>query len=110
MIWAWPFRLLVAVLATFRLAQLLALDDGPFDVFALLRNRLELDRDGDPRTGALWSTASALVHCPYCLGVWFAAALTLLLAWGAPWYEGVAFWLATAGGQAALESLTERPT
>jgi len=41
--------------------------------------------------------------------VWFAAALTLLLAWGAPWHEGVAFWLAVAGGQAALESLTERP-
>lgn len=108
MAWAWPFRLAVAILATYRLAQLFALDDGPFDVFASLRGALEHGRDGNLRMGALWSTASALIHCPYCLGVWFAAVMALSLAWSAPAPEWLAFWLATAGGQAALESLTER--
>jgi hypothetical protein len=63
----WP-RLALAVLAAWRVTHLLAAEDGPFDAVLKLRRRLG--------TG-VWGQ---LMDCPYCVSLWVAAPLALLLA------------------------------
>lgn len=59
------FRFVVAALATWRLTHLLVLEDGPFDL--LVRLRVVLGRAG------------RLLDCFFCLSVWIAAPLALVV-------------------------------
>ena len=63
----WP-RLALAVLAAWRLTHLLAAEDGPFGLVLKLRERLGHGPWGQ------------LMDCPYCVSLWVAAPLALLLA------------------------------
>ena len=63
----WP-RLVLAVLAAWRVTHLLAAEDGPFGLVLRLRQRL-----GNGAWGQL-------MDCPYCVSLWVAAPLALLLA------------------------------
>lgn len=63
----WP-RLVLAVLAAWRITHLLAAEDGPFGLVLRLRQRL-----GDGAWGQL-------MDCPYCVSLWVAAPLAPLLA------------------------------
>jgi hypothetical protein len=92
--WSPWFRFFVAVLATWRLARLVAREDGPFEIIVKLRIRAA---DG---------FAGQLMDCPYCLSVWFAAPFAFaladtLVAW-------IAAWLAISGGASLIENLLER--
>jgi len=92
--WSPWFRLTLAVLATWRLAHLIAHEDGPFDVIVWLRQRAG--------TGVL----GRLMDCSYCLSLWIAAPFAWLLAREPlPW--GMA-WLAISGGASLLERVAER--
>jgi hypothetical protein len=86
-------ELVLAILATYRVAQLITLDDGPFMICD--RVRRFLGRRPKLRE------AAELFHCPYCLGVWLAGMFALVMRPGQP----VLWWLAVAGGQAVLEEL-----
>jgi hypothetical protein len=90
--WSPRFRLTLSVLATWRVAHLIAHEDGPFDVIVRLRRRA-----GDGVLGKL-------MDCPYCLSLWIAAPLALLLAreLGA-WCVA---WLAISGGSSLLEKFS----
>lgn len=59
---------LISSLAVFRLAELIAYDSGPWDVFERFRNLLK------PHPNLF-----GLVSCVYCLGVHFSAWITLIL-------------------------------
>ena len=87
--WSLWFRLAIAVLATWRLAHLVAREDGPFDVVVRIRRRA-----GDGVLGRL-------MDCPYCLSLWIAAPFAFTLATTAPAW--VAAWLAVSGGASLLE-------
>ena len=94
------FKFGVAVLACYRLAQLVVLDEGPYKVFE--RFRAELGRraaGGD----AFWENMAELLHCPFCMGVWFALPLAVWV--GGTLIEVVVIWLAIAGGQAVLQGV-----
>ena len=93
----------LVILATYRAAQLIAVDDGPFEVF----QRLRVWAGVRAHKNAAWKTFADLVYCPYCVGVWLAALLSMYLR-PRNFIEWLVYWLATAGGQAALESLTTR--
>lgn len=67
----WP-RLALAVLAAWRLTHLLAAEDGPFNLVLKLRRRLGSNAWG------------RLMDCPYCVSLWVAAPLALLLAGDVP--------------------------
>jgi hypothetical protein len=54
-------------LATFRLTRLVCYDI----IFAFLRDFLTTYEKG-----SFFGTLGALVHCPWCAGLWFAAAVT----------------------------------
>ena len=90
--WSPWFRFTIAVCATWRLAHLIAREDGPADVIVKLRGRA-----GD-------GAAGRLMDCPYCLSLWIAMPFALLLADGIPAW--LAAWLAVSGGASLCEKFT----
>lgn len=81
-------------LATWRVAHLVAAEDGPFDVVVKLRARA-----GDGAIGHL-------MDCFYCLSLWPAALLAPLVGDG--WIEFGIVWLAASGAACLLEQATTR--
>lgn len=88
------FRFLLGVLCVWRLTHLLAVEDGPFDVFRRLRRAA-----GD----GFWG---ALTGCFYCLSLWSAAPV----AWAVTdsWRMAGLAWLALSAGAILLERATAR--
>jgi hypothetical protein len=80
---------LLSTLATWRLAHLVAREDGPFDVVVRLRVKA-----GDGVVGRL-------MDCPYCLSLWLAAPWAFWVGHAA--IERLAAWLAISGGACLLE-------
>ena len=89
------FRFLLAALATWRLAFLLAREDGPWRIFGRLRNRL------DP--GLL----SQLFGCVKCVGMWVSIPFVFFVR--GDWVELVIIWLALAGVTALIDEWTRPP-
>jgi uncharacterized protein DUF1360 len=93
--WPVPFQFVVAVLGTWRVAHLVAREDGPFDVIVRLRTRA-----GD-------STLGRLMDCPHCVGLWIAMPFAW---WLAPTsWTWLAAWLGISGGASLAQRLVERP-
>jgi hypothetical protein len=88
-------RLVLAVLATWRVTHLLANEDGPADLVVRFRSRLGQ------------SLAGRLMDCFKCLSLWIAAPAALFVS-RAPlvWFFS---WLAVSGGACLLERLGAEP-
>jgi len=91
---AW-MRLVVAVLATWRITHLLASEDGPWDL--VVRLRLHLGR----------SFGGRLLDCFYCLSLWVAAPVALFV--GRRPAEWMVTWLALSGAACLLERTGQQP-
>ena len=91
---AW-LRLVLAVLACWRVSHLLAREDGPWNAVARVRAALG--------GGVL----GRMMDCFYCLSVWVAAPLAFFVAPG--WIERVVAWLAVSGGACLLERIGREP-
>lgn len=94
--------LIILSLATYRLAQLISIDNGPMNLFAKLREQTDSlaraeQEENEGRT--LWQNINDGLHCPYCTGVWSAIILMIIYR---KWYTLV-YLLAIAGGQSWLE-------
>jgi len=88
-------RLLVAVLATWRVTHLLANEDGPANIIVKFRKLLGR------------SLAGQLMDCFNCLSLWIAALAALFvsqrpLVW-------LMSWLAVSGGACLLERMGREP-
>lgn len=99
-------EIVIAVMTTYRVAQLIVVDDGPYGVFDRVRRWLgrkgaQAQRD---EKWTIWRNLAELVHCPYCVGVWIAAGVTWALG-PADATEFIVIALAIAGGQAFLEAM-----
>lgn len=93
--WGLEFRFVVAILATWRVAHLLANEDGPADIVVRLRAAL-----GE-------SVAGKLMDCFNCLSLWVAAVAALFVTRRPlQWLVG---WLAISGGACLLERLGQKP-
>ena len=88
-------RLVLAVLATWRVTHLLVREDGPGEAVARLRRRLG------------WGFWGRLMDCFYCTSVWVAAPLAPFVARDAAGL--VVAWLALSGGACLLERLGAPP-
>ncbi len=86
------FQLVLAVLAAWRVAHLVAHEDGPWGAVVALRVRAG--------PGGL----GRLMDCPYCLSMWAAAPLSGWMANSCA--TGVVLWLAISGGACLLEYLS----
>jgi hypothetical protein len=85
---------ILCTLAVWRIAHLLACEDGPFDIFVKLRILA-----GD----SFWGT---LLDCFYCLSVWVAVPFVFLLC--TDWPTGLVTWLALSGGASLLFKIMDR--
>jgi len=87
-----PIALLLASLITYRMARMLAWEEGPFSVFVKFRGRF----DPDQRT---WLGRG--LNCPLCVGFWLALPITALFM-PLDWSLIIAWW-AVAGAQTVLQ-------
>lgn len=88
------YRLIIGILVAWRITHLLFAEDGPWDVIIRLRRQ----------AGAgFWGT---LLDCFYCLSLWVAAPLALLL--GSGWTGRLLLWPALSAGAILIERLTSR--
>ena len=88
-------RLVLAVLATWRVTHLLASEDGPGDIIFRFRRLLGQ------------SPVGKLMDCFNCLSLWVAAPMTLFVSrQPTEWFVG---WLAISGGACLLERLGREP-
>ncbi len=85
----------LAVLATWRVAHLLANEDGPADLVAHLRARL----------GS--GFAGKLMDCFQCLSLWVAAPMALFVSQRPT--EWLLAWLALSGAACLLERVGQEP-
>lgn len=69
-------KLIVAVLACWRLSNMLVKEDGPFDVLSELRARtgIEYDINNEPTKYPNWNP----LHCIWCTSVWIAPLIMWL--------------------------------
>lgn len=89
------FRFMLAALATWRLATLLAHDDGPWDAMLRLRRAA-----GDGQFGRM-------LDCFRCVSLWVAAPLAFAV--GRSPLEWLLAWLALSGAACLLERLGGAP-
>lgn len=92
--------LLLAILATYRVAHMVTSEEGPFAIFD--RWRACFDRFGaDER----WSWLQRGVNCVMCVSFWLSIASALFFAWlyWLPFHVFVFVWLAIAGGVLTIE-------
>lgn len=119
-------RLILAVLACYRLAQLVANDDGPGDIFRKLRQWADrkqlreqkgliaqksesewmgtLEQDYQEAIRGKWANISDGLHCPFCVGMWAAGLLALLVSRPTKLGDFILTALGLAGGQTWLEN------
>jgi hypothetical protein len=88
-------RLVLAILATWRITHLLASEDGPADLIVRFRRLLGQ------------SVAGKLLDCFNCLSLWVAAATALFVS--AKPLDWLSVWLAVSGGACALEEFLQEP-
>jgi hypothetical protein len=88
-------RIVLAALATWRLAHLVAEEDGPANVIARTRARAGTSQLGE------------LMDCFYCLSLWTAAPFALAAA--PRRRDAPLTWLALSGAACLLERTTSTP-
>lgn len=100
--------LVIAILATYRMALLLPEDDGPFYVFMRIRTFTTNKAMNEKSRTGFWHMLDEGITCPYCMGLYAAILAALLVAWDN--YYGNIFLLtfAIAGGQSALQNLRRK--
>lgn len=81
----------LATLATYRVAHMIAREDGPFDIFVLMRDKVGQDK---------WYGRG--LACVLCLSFWIALPAALIA--GLPWFIG---WLSVAGAVMVLFMVIE---
>lgn len=89
------FRFVLGVFATWRVAHMLAHEDGPWDLVVRLRGAVG---------NGLWGR---LLDCLYCVSPWIAAPIAFAVAGDA--VEWVLAWLALSGAACLLERLVPAP-
>lgn len=97
-------RILLAILAVYRVSELFSLDDGPYKIF----DRLRKWAGRSSYKSETHRTFADLLHCPFCTGVWFSfLVLPLLLL---PTVPGDIFILGCgiAGAQTFLETMSNK--
>lgn len=94
---------ILSILSVYRLSMLIAYDDGPLHILSAIR---EYAGRKASEGGLWWLSLAELLHCPFCLGVWFALAVYILLSTGSQFANAIIFIIGIAGGQAFLERCT----
>ena len=93
--WHVAIRFTLSALVVYRLAFLIAREDGPWGVFRRLRS------------SAKDSVGGRLVGCVNCLSVWISLPLAVFV--GKSWVEQVVAWWALSGAVVLVDRATRDP-
>ena len=93
--WHVAMRFTLSALAVYRIAFLVAREDGPWGLFRRLR------------VAAKDSMAGRLVACVNCLSVWISLPLACFV--GSSWVEAVVAWWALSGAVVLMDRATRDP-
>jgi len=97
-------HLILAPFAIYRLAQLVAWDNGPNNVFYKIRTGTKNLADIE---AGRWENLDEAINCPYCLGIWFSFVILFLINYPTKVGDFILYWLGLAGMQAFLQGLTK---
>lgn len=97
--------LIMAILATYRLAHLLPEDDGPFFVFKRVRSYTATKMVAENDEMGFWAMVDEAINCPYCCGLYAAIFIGLLVAWNTFYGNLFILIFAIAGGQSLLQNV-----
>jgi hypothetical protein len=101
-------ELVIAILATYRLAHLLPEDEGPFFIFTRIRSftgtkaMMENDELGH------WANLDSGINCVYCCGLYAAILSAILSKKGGKIGDLFLLVFAIAGGQSLLQKWSEK--
>lgn len=100
-------QLIIAILATYRLARLLPEDDGPFFVFTRIRSFMaeRATKENDPL--GFWANLDQGINCPFCCGLYAAVLVALLVLWQNYYGNVILLVFAIAGGQSLLQKWSD---
>lgn len=93
--------LLLAVLSVYRVARMLALEEGPLGIFAEIRGHI------DPQQ-ATWLGRG--LNCPKCISYWVALLAALAITYLGGYWNAVLLaleWNAIAGGAIIIYSFAD---
>lgn len=107
-------RFLLAVFTVYRLARLVAIDDGPSFIFKRLRlwfkDKAYYEAGGtikaleDDRNFGKWKNLSEGISCPFCIGIYASALVFPMLIWPSYWGDMFLLLVSLSGAQAFLQT------
>lgn len=97
-------RIILCILSSYRITELISLDDGPFGIFRKFRKFL--GKRGSK--GELNYQLAILITCPFCLGIWISSVMSLLIFFPTVIGDIFLIVMSISGGQTVLESLNRR--
>lgn len=117
---SFELRLILAILTCYRLARMIADDDGPLFIFKRLQywakdkawleasctlGMANLDGTINDRHFGKWHNLAQGLSCPYCVGVWLSLPIFAFVLWPGYYTDLFLLLMAISGGQAFLQSL-----
>lgn len=103
---AFDFRLLMAALASYRIAQAFVYDEGPWSIFLWLRVKAgvyDLAANGHPTT-----RLGRLMSCPYCVGVYTSLLCIVPVLLPGSVGDVILLFLGVTGAQALMTAWTAK--
>ncbi len=101
-------RFILAILATFRIARFLPLDDGPLYVFERIRTFLSKKAISERNELGLRHNVYDAITCPYCQGLYLASLIVVLLKSKRKFADVFLLIFSLAGAQTILQKWTEK--
>ena len=101
---SFELRLILAILTCYRLARMIALDDGPLFIFESLREWAQSKSNIELNPAGHWHNLNEGLSCPYCVGIWLSLPLLGLLIWHSVYGDWFLILMAISGGQAFIQS------
>jgi hypothetical protein len=89
-------ELILATLATYRIALMMATEEGAFSVFYRIRERFDPEQ---------YTWVGRGLNCPYCIGFWIAGLLALLIDRSLTY---PVTWFGVAGGAMIVHKIIEK--
>ncbi len=101
-------QFIIAVLATYRLANLLPEDDGPFFIFKRIRIFTGTKAVNENEELGFWNMIDSAVNCAHCCGLYVAILVSLVILWQNNYANIFLLIFAIAGGQSLLKELMDK--